>query len=83
MLVQDFKIYQIDPFWDDEYKHLNYVQEPFNDQNDVQNWLAAGYQPKFCGAMADMKNPQPSWNHRFVEYYTLLGWKDIGTSYIV
>jgi hypothetical protein len=76
-----YKIYNIDPFWDDEYQTLDYVHEPFNDQNDVETWLAQGYQPKFCGDLADMRGRQPSWNHRFVEYFAALGWRDIGTAY--
>jgi hypothetical protein len=76
-----YQTYNLDVFWDDEFKRLDYRQEPFNDQNDVQIWLAAGYQPKFCGAMADMRDRQPSWNHRFIEHFESLGWRDIGTSY--
>lgn len=76
-----YRVYSIDRFWDDEFKHLDYINEPFNDPEDVRNWLASGYQPKFCGDMADMRGRQPSWNHKFVEYFESLGWQDIGTSY--
>ena len=76
-----YKIYTLDVFWDDEYQHLDYIQEPFNDADDVQRWLAQGYQPKICGSMADMRGRQPSWNHRFIEHFTDLGWHNIGTSY--
>lgn len=78
---QPFKLYHLDVFWDDEFKNLDYIQEPFNDSNDVQQWLAAGYQPKFCGDMADMRGRQPSWNKGFLDHFSALGWKDIGTSY--
>jgi hypothetical protein len=71
----------INPFWDDEYKQLDYVQEPFNNTDDTRQWLAQGYSPKFTGAMCDMRKQQPSWNHKFVEHFITLGWKDIGTSY--
>lgn len=71
----------IDPFWDDEYKQLDYVQESFNNSNNTRQWLAQGYSSKFTGAMCDMRKQQPSWNHKFVEHFTMLGWKDIGTSY--
>lgn len=81
MAEQAYKIYNLDVFWDDEFKNLDYVQEPFNDSEDVRRWLAQGYQPKICGAMADMKGRQPAWNQRFIDYYTTLGWCDIGTSY--
>jgi hypothetical protein len=28
-----------------------------------------------------MRSPQPTWNDRIIDYFTGLGWKDIGTSY--
>jgi hypothetical protein len=31
--------------------------------------------------MCDMRKPQPSWNHKFIDHFTDLGWKDVGTSY--
>ena len=80
-VAQGYKVYNLDVFWDDEFKHLDYIQEPFNDSEDVRRWMAQGYQPKICGDMADMRSRQPAWNHRFIEYFQALGWKDIGTSY--
>lgn len=71
----------IDPFWDDEFKNLNYTTEEFNNPADTAKWLDQGYSPKFTGAMCDMRNIQPSWNYRFIDHFTMLGWKDIGTSY--
>ena len=79
--VCSHKTYTLDVFWDDEFQHLDYISEPFNDPEDVARWHAAGYQSKFCGDMADMRGPQPSWNHRFIEHFEAQGWKDIGTSY--
>lgn len=73
--------YNLEVFWDDEFKKLNYIQEPFNDPESVNQWLNQGYQSKVVGAMCDMRQQQPSWNHKFVEHFELLGWKDIGTSY--
>lgn len=80
-IAQGFKIYNLDVFWDDEFKRLDYLQEPFNDSEDVRQWLTQGYQPKICGDMADMRSQQPSWNNQFLEYFESLGWQDIGTSY--
>ena len=77
----EVNIYHLDRFWDDEFRHLHYRQEPFNDPADVARWLALGYQPKICGDMADMRDRQPSWNHRFIELFEARGWKHIGTSY--
>jgi hypothetical protein len=73
--------YNLDVFWDNEYKSLEYIQEPFNDPVDVSRWLSQGYQSKICGDLCDMRSQQPSWNHRFIQHFESLGWKDIGTAY--
>lgn len=73
--------YSLEVFWDNEYKKLNYIQEPFNDPVSINQWLGQGYSPKFVGEMCDMRSLQPSWNHKFIEHFAQLGWKDIGTSY--
>ena len=75
------QIANIECFWDDEYKNLNYSVESFNNPLDTERWLRAGYRCNFTGAMCDMRYPQPSWNNKFVEYFARLGWQDIGTSY--
>ena len=71
----------IEPFWDDEYKHLDYSVESFNNPPDTEYWLKAGYRCNFTGAMCDMRKTQPSWNDKFINYFEGLGWRDIGTSY--
>jgi hypothetical protein len=73
--------YQLYPFWDNEYKHLDYVNEEFNDPQQTQTWLSQGYANRFTGEMCDMRSEQPSWNQRFIDVFSELGWKDIGTSY--
>ena len=80
MAILDY-IANIDPFWDDEYKHLDYTVEEFNNLKDVAHWTQQGYSCKFTGAMCDMRKSQPSWNNKFIEHFERLGWKDIGTSY--
>jgi hypothetical protein len=69
------------PFWNDEYKFLDYHNEIFNDSEQLQHWKDLGYADKFTGDMCDMRRPQPGWNQRFLEIFDGLGWKDIGTSY--
>jgi hypothetical protein len=71
----------IETFWDNEYKTLNYVTEPFNDSASVAAWTAAGYPNRFTGEMCDMRSPQPKWNQRFVDLFAARGWQAIGTSY--
>jgi len=80
-LHRSMEVYHIDPFWDDEYKHLEYSHEPFNDPNSVESWLSMGFSSKICGDMCDMKKQQPRWNERIIEYFKNRGWQDVGTSY--
>ena len=73
--------YDLEVFWDDEFKSLEYHHEPFNDPESVNLWLTQGYQGKIVGAMCDMRQQQPSWNDKFVKHFEAQGWKDVGTSY--
>jgi hypothetical protein len=73
--------YQLYPFWNEEYKTLDYINEPFNDSESVNRWLDQGNATRFTGDMCDMQTLQPTWNQRFVDIFAGLGWKDIGTSY--
>ena len=80
MAILDHVI-NLDPWWNDEYKHLDYQEEAFNNPLDTERWLKLGFRSKFVGAMCDMRRPQPSWNYKFIDHFTGLGWQDIGTSY--
>jgi len=73
--------YKIKVFWDDEYQHLDYVNESFNDTELLKRWTDQGYSNRFTGDMCDMRNRQPKWNDQFVKFFADRGWKDIGTSY--
>ena len=73
--------YNIQVFWDNEYKQLDYVNESFNDAKSQAQWIAAGYPDQFTGDMCDMRNAQPTWNNKFIDFFQAQGWKDIGTSY--
>jgi hypothetical protein len=73
--------YKLKVFWDDEFKNLNYSNEPFNDIQARDCWIEQGYPNRFTGDMCDMRSPQPTWNQQFIDIFTLQGWKDIGTSY--
>lgn len=73
--------YNLQVFWDDEYRQLDYANETFNDPVSEAKWIEQGYRCQFTGDMCDMRSPQPSWNQRFVDIFSDMGWKDIGTSY--
>lgn len=70
--------YSVDKFWDDEFKTIDYVQEPFNDPQSVALWTSQGYSDKICGDLADMRHRLPAWCNRFIEIYSSRGWKDVG-----
>lgn len=73
--------YQLYPFWDEEYKSLQYINEPFNDTELAAAWRQQGFANRFTGDMCDMRGTQPSWNQRFLEIFQGQGWKDVSTSY--
>jgi hypothetical protein len=81
MVTHEIIKYRLEVFWDDEYRHLEYINEPFNDTVSRDRWMAAGYPNRFTGDMCDMRNPQPSWNQKFIDIFVNLGWKNVGTSY--
>jgi hypothetical protein len=81
MVTHGTSQYNIYKFWDDEYKQLDYVQEPFNDPDSVARWINQGYQSKITGDLCDMRHQLPLWNHRFVDFYQQRGWQDIGVAY--
>ena len=80
-VIPEFIKYHIPVFWDDEFKRLDYINEPFNDPVNLELWTQQGYVNRFTGDMCDMRSPQTRWNKTFVDIYTELGWRDIGTSY--
>lgn len=73
--------YHILKFWDNEFKHIDYVNEPFNDPDTVSQWLDQGYADRFCGDLADMRHHLPHWISRFVEIYQAKGWQDVGIAF--
>ena len=81
MATHVFTTYNLDKFWDDEYKTLAYINEPFNDPIDVAKWISQGYQSKICGDLCDMRHTLPSWNNRFIKFFEEQGWQDVGCAY--
>lgn len=81
MVTPEVVKFRIAHFWDDEFKHLEYINEEFNDPENLAKWLAMGFPNKFTGDMCDMRSLQPSWNQYFVNFFQDRGWQNIGTSY--
>lgn len=80
MATHAYSKFYITPFWNDEYKHLDYIKEDFNDPELLTFWTLQGLKPR-TGHMCDMRSPQPSWNYRFIQQFEKYGWRDVGTSY--
>jgi hypothetical protein len=81
MATHELVKYHIPVFWNDEYIRLNYVNEPFNDSDNLNYWRNLGFADQFTGDMCDMRGAQPSWNQTIIDVFSEMGWKDIGTSY--
>lgn len=73
--------YQLYPFWDDEFKTLDYITEPFNDPENVNLWVSQGYSGKIVGELCDMRHRLPSWSQRFIDIFKGQGWQDIGIAF--
>ena len=73
--------YNIPVFWDNEFKRLAYINEPFNDPVSVNTWISQGYQSKITGDLCDMRHRLPNWASRFIKYYEDLGWQDVGLAF--
>jgi hypothetical protein len=81
MVTPGLARYRITPFWDDEYQHLDYFQETFNDSQALERWQRLGFTSRFTGDLCDMRQAQPMWNRRFIEIFSQRGWNNIGTAY--
>jgi hypothetical protein len=81
MATHELIKYHVPAFWDDEFKHLNYINESFNDPDSLNHWTGLGFANRFTGDMCDMRSPQPTWNRAIVDVFAEMGWQDIGTSY--
>ena len=81
MTTHSITRYNLKVFWDEEFKNLTYINEPFNDPVSVNRWITQGYQNKITGDLCDMRHTLPSWNYKFIELYEGMGWKDVGVAY--
>ena len=81
MATHEASKYSIPVFWDDEFKRLAYITEPFNDPVSVNTWISQGYQSKITGDLCDMRHRLPDWTSRFIKYYEDLGWQDVGLAF--
>ena len=81
MVTPEVTKFRIDPFWDDEYKKLDYVYQTFNDPTNLKKWNDLGYTGPITGVMCDINQYQPSWTKQIIDIFAAKGWKDIGACY--
>lgn len=65
------------PWWQHQHRGLNYIHEPFNDNQSVQKWLALGFEnQRFTGDLYDMRQSEPGCIAKFRQSVTLqnLSW---------
>jgi len=63
------------PFWELLHRDLPYINEDFNNQQDVQAWRELGYtQQRFTGDMYDMRFPEPDWIASVREFLPMKNW---------
>ena len=75
----------IEPFWDEEYKTLDYRKALFNDSYMIDEWRENGYDndiENFSGKMANHSDPLPSWHNKILEWVEEeFQLKDVGCCY--
>jgi len=81
MAIHAVRKYRIEPFWNQEFRWLEYENEQFNDPANLTFWNNLGFPGKYTGDMCDMRRAQPSWNSKIIDFFRQQGWQDIGTSY--
>jgi len=85
METQEWGKGHIDPFWNNEYKNLNYGLEPFNNPKDLEKWHRQGSvhpDSHYTGFLCDMREKQPSWNPTLIDWFAdEFGVSNVGSSY--
>ena len=56
---------------DNSFLHLNYVNEPFNDQTTLEEWRNTYGDIFSTGEMADFRQAQPLWTKDIIKYLNL------------
>lgn len=81
MVTPEVTKFRIDPFWNDEYKYLDYEYQTFNDSANIDKWTKLGYTGPITGVMCDLNRPQPEWTKIIMNIFANKGWKDIGACF--
>lgn len=76
-----YKTGHINPWWDDSFKHLNYIHYELTNVNDVTRWDSEGYSGfTYGGGLFNMKQEMPNYATPF---FTLFDWDNVAISFYV
>ena len=69
----------VTPWWDNEFKTLNYRHYPLNNKHDEERWIKEGYTGiTLNGWLYNMDQPMPKFADPF---FTLFDWDNIGLAF--
>ena len=78
-MSHEYGVGHCDPWWDDQFKNLNYIYYPLKNTWDVENWQRNGYTSvTLNGGLYNMSQPMPSYADPF---FTLFDWKNVGIGF--
>lgn len=69
------------PFWNDDYKHLNYYNREFSNPEDIKLWKSLGIE-KITGDMCPFGETHPKWTPIITKTFeNTYGWKNVGCTF--
>lgn len=69
----------VDPWWEEDFKQLDYQYYPLKNTHDLICWINQGYQHlRLNGGLYSMPRKMPDWAQNF---YTLFAWQDVGIAF--
>jgi hypothetical protein len=74
-----YDIGHVMPWWNDDFKKLDYIRYPLTNGYDINRWRGEGYANEtFGGLVYNMTRKMPEDSDGF---FTLFDWKDVAISY--
>jgi hypothetical protein len=56
-----------------DYKNLEYINKPFNDQTTIKKWKSLGHNyQRYTGSMFDQSNTLPEWCYEILNYIPII-----------
>ena len=75
----------LEPFWDEQFKNLDYHKEIFNNEKDIERWRKSGYTQdvsNFSGLMCPHGKKHPEWINQIIKWAEdEIGLNDVGVCF--